>query len=368
MEWLDKYAYRAEERIDADRALARRVYTALAARLIEHGTGCVLLFGTIKPETNLLLAEVMQEAGIRAFVGKLSMDKSTREAYREPGTSASLEAARTFIHDCRALTSRLPPHRRLVEPVLTPRFVPTSSDEQLRGLGEIAQEDPSLRIQSHLAEAQDQVNWVRSERGREDIDVFDQAKLLTNRTVQAHCTFLTDPCLDRLHERGTAVAHCPLSNMYFSAEKAFPLREALDAGVKVGLGTDIAGGYSVDIMNSMRHAVSVSRIRQGIYHEADTGTSTSRRAIDWKEALYLGTRGGAVALGLENAGRFAVGCSFDAQQIKLIDPGSRQGVGSLDFFDIADTVTLTAEIVEKWWCIGDAQNRVQVWVQGQKIG
>lgn len=261
------------------------------------------------------------------------MDKSTREAYREPGTSASLEAARTFIHDCRALTSRLPPHRRLVEPVLTPRFVPTSSDEQLRGLGEIAQEDPSLRIQSHLAEAQDQVNWVRSERGREDIDVFDQvhkqqstsrypanvlfqAKLLTNRTVQAHCTFLTDPCLDRLHERGTAVAHCPLSNMYFSAEKAFPLREALDAGVKVGLGTDIAGGYSVDIMNSMRHAVSVSRIRQGIYHEADTGTSTSRRAIDWKEALYLGTRGGAVALGLENAGRFAVGCSFDAQQSK----------------------------------------------------
>ena len=89
-----------------------------------------------------------------------------------------------------------------------------------------------------------------------------QSGLLTPRTVQAHCTFLDPPSLAHVAQRGTAVAHCPLSNAYFSAEP-FRLREALRAGVKVGLGTDIAGGYAIDIMSSMRQAVAVSGMREG---------------------------------------------------------------------------------------------------------
>lgn len=91
---------------------------------------------------------------------------------------------------------------------------------------------------------------------------LDKHGLLTLRTIQAHCTFLSPSNLSCIHEHGTAIAHCPLSNVYFSAE-IFRLREALDEGVKVGLGTDIAGGYSADIMNTMRQAVVVSRVRQG---------------------------------------------------------------------------------------------------------
>ena len=145
--------------------------------------------------------------------------------------------------------------------------------------------------------------------------------------MQAHCTFLSPPSLARLAETGTAVAHCPLSNAYFSAAP-FRLREALDARVRVGLGTDIAGGYALDIMSAMRHAVTVSRMREG--------TRTLRRAgagegagegqgeegeggakalsIDWKEALFLATKGGADALNLpKGSGTFAVGAPFDAQ-------------------------------------------------------
>ena len=131
-----------------------------------------------------------------------------------------------------------------------------------------------------------------------------QHNLLTPRTVQAHCTFLTPPALARLAETGTAIAHCPLSNAYFSAEP-LRLREALDAGVRVGLGTDIAGGYSIDIMNAMRHAVAVSRMREGARIRACSGTRRHLDkpddwvlSIDWKEALFLATRGGAEALGL----------------------------------------------------------------------
>ncbi|KAJ3557647.1 hypothetical protein NM688_g1360 [Phlebia brevispora] len=320
MKWLDEYAFKAEERIDADPSLAHKVYTRLAERLIEHGTGAVLLFGTIKEETNLILAKCMMNAGIRAFVGKLSMDISSRPSYIEASAAASLTAVSSFADKCIALNNELPPGTTLVEPVLTPRFVPTCSDELLLGLGKLSKAK-NLRVQSHMAEAYDQVEWVRAERGVEDMEVFERSGLLTPRTVQAHCTFLDPPSLSHVAKRGTAVAHCPLSNAYFSAEP-FRLREALNNGVKVGLGTDIAGGYHIDILSSMRQAVAVSRMREGARimgkaaqsHTKADGDDKSVLSIDWTEALYLATRGGALALGLTNGvGTFMKGASFDAQ-------------------------------------------------------
>jgi len=123
--------------------------------------------------TSLILAEVMQAAGLRAFVGKLSMDISSRPSYVEPSAQDALSAAESFVKNCRALVSHLPEHRRLVEPVITPRFVPTCSDDLLAGLGAMS-EAKSLRIQSHLAEAHDQVEWVKRERGADDIEIFDR--------------------------------------------------------------------------------------------------------------------------------------------------------------------------------------------------
>ncbi|KDQ18508.1 hypothetical protein BOTBODRAFT_28881 [Botryobasidium botryosum FD-172 SS1] len=356
MEWLDTYAFKAEERLDADPSLARRVYETLARRLVEAGTGATLLFGTIKEDTNLILAEAFQTVGLRGYVGKLSMDQSSRPTYVESSAQSSLQSARSFIDRCRSITVDLPDHERLVEPVLTPRFVPTCSDELLAGLGDISKTE-GLRVQSHLAEAKDQVEWVRRERKQEDIDVFDKSGLLTSRTIQAHCTFLDKPSLARLESAGTSVAHCPLSNAYFS-EEPFRLREALDKGVKVGLGTDIAGGYTVDIMSAMRQAVITSRMREGARLTAkQEGRSLT---VGWKESLYMATKGGAEALGLLT-GEFVVGAPFDAQQIELLAESKR---GSLDFYDALEWAEDT---IEKWWCLGDSRNRVGVWVQGKQI-
>ncbi|KAG6852651.1 hypothetical protein C0991_010188 [Blastosporella zonata] len=322
----------------------------------------------------------MQRAGIRAFVGKLSMDIdiASRPTYVESSAEASLAAAESFVRGCRALTAHLPEHQRLVHPVLTPRFVPTCSDELLEGLGKLAAADEEgLRIQSHLAEAADQVEWVRSTRGMEDIEVFDKHGLLTSRTVQAHCTFLPPPDLKRLKERGTAVAHCPLSNAYFSSQP-FPMKEALGEDVKVGLGTDVAGGYSVDVMSAMRWSVGVARMRAGGPPQAvevkdgDSSKGDEKgKVLDWKGALYLATRGGAEALGLpKGTGTFDVGAPFDAQQIRLIEYPALFGVGALDFFDLepGEKVAITEEMVEKWWCVGDERNRMGMWIQGKEVG
>ena len=115
----------------------------------------------------------MQRIGIRAFVGKLSMDISTRPTYIEPTHSESIASARSFIEGVKALTSRLPDHARLVEPVLTPRFVPTCSDALLQGLGDLA-EQTGTRVQSHLAEARDLMKAVQESRGMSDLKVFER--------------------------------------------------------------------------------------------------------------------------------------------------------------------------------------------------
>jgi guanine deaminase len=121
----------------------------------------------------------MQSAGIRVFVGKLSMDiditapESLTKTLVEISASKSLDAARAFVQRCREIGADLPKSQRLVEPVLIPRFMPTCTDELLAGLGEVS-ESGRIKVQSHLAEAKDQVEWVRTERGIEDINVFEK--------------------------------------------------------------------------------------------------------------------------------------------------------------------------------------------------
>jgi len=205
--------------------------------------------------------------------------------------------------------------------------------------------------------------------------------LLTPRTIQAHCTYLSPQELSRLAQHGTAIAHCPLSNAYFSARQLV-LREALDRGVPVGLGTDIAGGYSIDIMGAMRWAVGVARLSEGARLERSEGQAASGSedrvvrasidtrgiSVDWKEALYLATTGGAHALGL-GGGVFKMGAPFDAQQICLFNPSTTPGgMGPLDFFDLGHgSFDLSPEVIEKWWCLGDNRNRTGMWVQGRRI-
>lgn len=115
----------------------------------------------------------MIDAGIRAFVGKLSMDRSSRPTYVEASAEISLAAAASFADRCASLENMVDSHAGLAKPVLTPRFVPTCSDELLTGLGRLSAER-GLLVQSHMAESLDQVEWVKSERGMDDIEVFDR--------------------------------------------------------------------------------------------------------------------------------------------------------------------------------------------------
>lgn len=144
--------------------------------------------------TSLILAKKVQEAGIRAFIGKLSMDESPvrlpavylaricsneyhqRPSYGEASPSASLTSLNSFLDSMESYLSQFPPHRRLVQPIITPRFVPVCSDELLQGLAKIAQ-DRNVRLQSHMCEGRDQIDMSLKTKGLDDEKVFDKVRL-----------------------------------------------------------------------------------------------------------------------------------------------------------------------------------------------
>ncbi len=170
----------------------------------------------------------------------------------------------------------LPGSQGLIYPVITPRFIPSCTDELLLRLGKLARET-GCHVQTHCSESDWQHQYVLERCGRTDTAALDSFGLLSRRTVLAHGNFVDDADAAIIRERGAGIAHCPLSNVYFS-DAVFPLRRMLDAGVHVGLGTDIAGGASPSLLENARHAVINSRMleagvdaRQGRVRAAPTG-------------------------------------------------------------------------------------------------
>ena len=350
--WLQRYTFPLEARY-ADRAFAERIYTALVADLLDNGTTTAVYFATIHDAATKILVDACLMRGQRALVGKVAMDNPEEcpPYYRDASAEAGIAGTRALIDYVRSH----PDNRGLVEPVVTPRFVPSCTDPMLEGLGALAKEC-GCAVQTHCSESDWQHGYAFSRHGVSDAAVLDRFGLLTRRTVLAHGNLLAPADMDRVRTRGSGVAHCPLSNAYFS-NAVFPLRAALKKGVRVGLGTDIAGGPSASIFDACRMAVTASRmLEDGV----DAALPAERRGrpgsrIDFRTALHLATAGGADVLDLP-AGRFAAGCHFDAM---LIDPGAP--ACTVRIFDTLDT---REDVVQKIVFTASRANIAKVWVGG----
>ncbi|KAK9901243.1 hypothetical protein WJX75_002216 [Coccomyxa subellipsoidea] len=255
MSWLDEYTFPRESR-HQDLTLARTEYIKLVQRLLSNGTTTALYFASLHLEPTQLLAQLLHQMGQRAYVGLVCMDRNSKDFYVK-SLDQNATDTETFIATTRALGSSL------VHPVVTPRFVPTCSPQLLARLGALAQRH-GCHVQSHISESLDNdafVAHLHPEVSGRDAALYDRAGLLTNRAVMAHGVMLTSAELALLAARGTAIAHCPLSNFFF-ADIPLDVLRCRELGVKVGLGTDVAGGYSPSMLNAMRSAVLAAKAVQ----------------------------------------------------------------------------------------------------------
>ncbi|XP_044247201.1 guanine deaminase isoform X2 [Ursus arctos] len=348
LDWLTTYTFPTElkfQNID----FAEEVYTRVVRRTLKNGTTTACYFGTIHTDSSLLLAEITDKFGQRAFVGKVCMDmNATVPEYKET-TEESVKETERFV------SRMLQKNYSRVKPIVTPRFSLSCSETLLGKLGNMAKTH-NLHIQSHVSETVNEVEAVRNlfPDYKNYTDVYDRNNLLTDKTVMAHGCYLSAEELQVFKERGAAISHCPNSNLSLSSGFLNVL-EVLKHDVKIGLGTDVAGGYSASMLDAIRRAVMVSNIL--------LINKINEKSLTLKEVFRLATLGGSQALGLDKEiGNFEVGKEFDAL---LINPKASDS--PIDLFS-GDLVGDTSEaVIQKFLYLGDDRNIEEVYVGGKQV-
>ncbi len=296
LEWLNTYTFPVESRY-RDMNYARAAYRQYVKALHQSATTRVCLFGTIHTAPTLLLMELLEETGIRGFVGKVNMDRNSPDELREECAAKALKDTEEWLDASEKF--------RHIKPILTPRFIPSCTDELMRGLARLQQER-GLPVQSHLSENFGEIAWVKELCPESSCygDAYDRLGLFgsNGKTVMAHCVHSSREELELMKERGVFVAHCAQSNMNL-ASGAAPVRTYLEQGISMGLGTDMAGGYSISIFRAMTDSIQASKLRWRLLDE-------TKAPLTMEEAFYLGTLGGGAFFG--NVGSFEKGYELDA--------------------------------------------------------
>lgn len=289
LEWLNTYTFPVESKF-SDPAYAREISDRFLDELLRCGTTTALVFGTVHKESVDAFFEACEERNLRMIAGKVMMDRNAPDYL--------VDTAQSSYDDSKALIEKWHNKGRLRYAV-TPRFSPTSTPEQLRKAGQLLEEHPGVYLHTHMSESADEVVWV--EELFPDCDhylhTYDEAGLLGRRSVFAHCIHLNDEEWDRLAETQSNIAFCPTSNLFLGSG-LFNLKRAVEKNIGVGLGTDIGGGTSFSILQTLGEAYKVQQLR-------------GEKLTPFK-AFYLATLGGARALDMDDLiGNFEPGKEAD---------------------------------------------------------
>lgn len=288
LDWLNAYAFPTEARfIDVD--YARETYRKLAAELIENGTTRVCMFSSLHREATLILMEELERAGVTGYVGKVNMDRNGGENLQE-NTEESMKETLRWLDESQDF-----PH---IHPILTPRFTPSCSDELMKFLGKLAA-DRNLPIQSHLSENTAELEWVRNLHPdcAEYWQTYKKFGLWTSHTAMAHCVWSSPQERAAMRDAGVTAVHCADSNQNLCSGVS-PVRTFLNEGVKVALGSDIAGGATLSMFDVVAATIRASKARR-ILDRWETDFLTVA------EGWYLGTSAGAAFFGAKPG--FAIG-------------------------------------------------------------
>lgn len=338
IDWLNRCSYPEEEKY-ADPLYAERSYDLFAEELYEGPTSRACVFATRDVPSTIRLMEMMEEAGLVSYVGKVCMDRNVPEGCLED-TDRALEETEEWIAQTQDRFEN-------TYPILTPRFVPACSRKLLAGLGKLS-EKYHVPVQSHLSENPKETEWVKKLEPQASFygDVYERCGLFGTPmpAVMAHCVYSSEEEIRLMKKNGVFVAHCPDSNMNLSSGIA-PIRRYLQEGIPTGLGSDVAAGSSTSIMKAAVEAIQLSKMRWRIQDQ-------TRKPLTFEEAFYMATKGGGAFFG--KAGSLEEGYEFDAV-----------------VFDDSNLATMTETDtkgrLERMLYCGDDRNVCSKYIRGRKI-
>jgi guanine deaminase len=336
LDWLERYTF-PSERAYADPGVSARGAARFLDALLAHGTTAAVVFPTVHRASAEALFAAAAERGMRIVAGKVLMDRHAPDGLRDDVAQAE--------RDCIDLIDRWHGRGRAAYAV-TVRFAPTSTPAQLAMAGALCRADPTLYMQTHVAENREEVRWVSAlfPDARSYLDVYAGAGLLHARSVLAHGIWLDD--LDRaaLREAGAQVAFCPSSNLFLGSG-LFDWPGTAAAGAKVTVASDVGGGTSLSMLRTLAEGYKVQALG-------------GRRLTAWV-ALHAATRGAAEALGLgDEIGRLEPGAMAD---LCLWD----WAVGTVD----AHRLSVARDLHERcfaWMTLADERHLAATWVAGRE--
>jgi guanine deaminase len=297
LDWLNSYTFPEESKFK-DASYANKIYSAFVDELKKSPTTRACMFATIHKDATLILMDLLEESGLKSYVGKVNMDRNSPE-YLVETTEESLSETCNWIDEV------LKRNYKNTKCILTPRFTPSCSDELMSGLKNI-QNDYDVPLQSHLSENEKEIEWVKELEPWADNygEAYNQFGLMGDspKTIMAHCVSCPEDEIDLLKNKGVYVAHSPESNINIRSGIA-PVREYLNKGLKVGLATDMSGGSSSSMFRAIQFSIQVSKLYWRLVDKNCNSLSTS-------EAFYLATKGGGSFFG--KVGSFEEGYEFDA--------------------------------------------------------
>ena len=285
IDWLNDYTFPEEMRF-ADPAYATEVAGRYMDLALAHGTTSMCSYATIHPTSVDAFFTAARTRNLRAWAGKTCMDRNAPEGLRD--------TARSAYDDSKSLLNKWHGVDRLSY-VITPRFSPTSTPEQLHALGALWAEYPDCLMQTHLSEQLDEIAWVSDlhPQSRDYLDTYEAQGLLREGALYGHAIHLTPREITRLTEAGASLVHCPTSNTFIGSG-LFDM--TLAKTLRVGLATDTGGGSSFSMLHTMAAAYEVAQLRGQALHPSQLMWLAT---VGSARALHAETRIGNIAVGME---------------------------------------------------------------------
>ncbi len=289
IDWLNNYTFIAEQGF-ASKDHAAEVAEVFIKEQFRNGATSSTVYCTIFPQSVDALFEEAAKHNMRVMAGKVCMDRNAPPEL--------LDTAQRAYDESKALIQKWHKNGR-AEYVITPRFIPTSTPEQMEAVGALAMEFPDTLIQSHVSENVNEVAWVKElcPEAQDYTDAYAKYGLLRDRAIYGHGIHLTERELNVFSETGAAIAHCPTSNFFLGSGclNVKKLKNA-DRPVRIGLATDLGAGTSFSILQTMNEAYKAAQMNKAPYSSLHAFYLASRGTA---EALRLSDKIGSIEPGME---------------------------------------------------------------------
>lgn len=259
--------------------------------------------------------EAARQLGLRLQASRGSMSLGESEGGLPPDSVVDNEDA--ILKDSQRLIEKYHDAKpgAMTQIVLAPCSPFSVTTDLMKQSAKLAREY-GVHLHTHLAETEDEEQFCLEKFGHRPVAYMQEVDWVGDDVWFAHAVYVNNEEIKVFAKHNCGVAHCPSSNMRLASGIA-PIKEYRQSGVNVGLGVD--GSASNDgshLLAEVRNAMLVSRVKEGI-----TGYSLSndpsRKLMTAREALYLGTRGGAAVLGRTDIGSLEVGKCADFFAVNL---------------------------------------------------